>query len=1513
MQYIEGWDGAHGTHVAGSVLGNGTRSNGQIKGAAYEASLIFQSVMDSEGSLGGLPDDLNELFRQAYDDESGKPGARIHSNSWGSDVQGRYTIRSQDVDEFTFAHPDLLVVFSAGNAGIDANGDGIVDLNSLDAPASAKNCLTVGASENQRTTGGYSEQSWGNLWPDDFKAAPIKDDYPSRPKDGTHQGIVAFSSRGPCEDGRIKPDIVAPGTDILSTKVTGWPDDWVDMAYWGDYNSYYAYMGGTSMATPLTSGAAALVRQWLVRDVGLTNPDGATVKALMLAGAQSLFPGQYGTGSYQEIPKAYPNNVEGWGQVNLGQTVKNANGIVVRDAMVIEEGATDTYTVTVPMAGALNIVMAYTDAPGSTSAAKTLVNDLDLLVTGPDGRTYYPNSGTSPDRVNNVEGVRFDAAEAGDYVITVTAHSITTPMSTSLTGGKSDAVRYSLAVIGAKSKEDAPTGDKPDLRPWTVVDSNRGWTWSAPLVLQRDVWDTGAPCNLVGKTQFSVEDEIYVNWAAANFSSTAEVHETFQTAILVDGAVGTDQESGEDLLWNVDGLETLQGVWSANTYIGKLPVGMHKITLVVDYDDVVDRLQPDQNTYEVTIEVTADGPAPEPGELQYGLGKVSMIGDFPDSRVSSTIVGISGLDIDNIKSLFDMKDYPYVLTDQHIVDAEKLSGRQVDYTWCQQLTDVDLLTFTEHVSAYGYDNEDDFADYLREDPSRASGDLVAEALSKEGPSAELCRTWIQSDYSKFADALEENLAGGEAMASIGIDFGDVIHVMAVCGYAIDRGYRPNDPDRLVGLYCIDPDDDKRGDVRAAANQIRFYYVYWDADLQTYFMSRDYTWEGKSYEEGVILCDEELGLGYVLRAKEQTGTVTVEFDANGGECATKSQNYTIGSKYGTLPRATMGETMFMGWYTKLTGGKRVNAVSTVSSDVTCLYARWQEEGEQGPQVVSIAFGAAAGSASSPEIENDGTKVTFKKVMFPTWVTAAKLHHSDGEETDVYKGLVKVDWDGDATLELTAEANDEAVARTDKLVLNCSDDNTKVFCTVNISQAAAGGEGSGSYKIVFMPGEGGTGRMDSMQAMTGETFKLPKCIFSNRDGTRSFAGWKSDAGKAYKDEAEVRDLAKAGETVTLTAQWGAAPFTPPSIGLADDEKEGVILGFTAYTYDGCLIATNEDNSVIGVVTVKVDKKGKTTATVTRIGEKKLTYKSQMPIAKGEVDLVCTKSPDPMHLTVYAGGIEGSCGAYQVSCRKNVAKEKPFDYLRIQGKVWAVALKTDDFDVPGTMVGYASLTVTVSKNGKTKVSGLLPDGTKVSVSTQAEIHSDGTIVIPVVAQLYSGKVGGISLALQIDGETGEAEVRGAGKWKSLSGYISWDASLSHCEPVNVFGITRKTDMFVLEEQPTQIGGMNVATQFLHSVSNMMFMGKKWMIAKGGKIKLMGADFVDQAASPNPGGLTLSYTPKTGAFKGKYAVYVNNFGKSKKLSATINGVVVGESGYGTAVIKNQRSIPVRVEEQKK
>ncbi len=412
---------SHGTHTAGSILGSGVMSTGLYRGVAFEAQIVHQSLLDSSGGLGGLPADLNSLFIQAYTN-----GARVHSDSWGSSAAGKYTSDSQDADTFMWNHPDMLLVFSAGNSGTDKKPkDGIVDADSMGAPATAKNLLAVGGTEVGLPpgSGGYSSYTYGAAWPTDYANDPVSSDYISQSADGVHQGMVAFSSRGPTDDGRIKPDIVAPGSDIVSTRsraATG--------TGWGlNPNTNYMFDGGTSMACPLTAGAAALVRQFYTDTKGLAAPDAALIKATMINGARTLTPGQYGTGSTREIPASpRPNSVEGWGQVNLENSLFPA---APRKLMFFDDGALTTgksreYSVRVNSATNLNVSLAWTDYPGNLSASVELVNDLDLLVIDPDGQNYFPNGLPAADRANNVEGVDIAQPKTGAYLIRVSGYNV---------------------------------------------------------------------------------------------------------------------------------------------------------------------------------------------------------------------------------------------------------------------------------------------------------------------------------------------------------------------------------------------------------------------------------------------------------------------------------------------------------------------------------------------------------------------------------------------------------------------------------------------------------------------------------------------------------------------------------------------------------------------------------------------------------------------------------------------------------------------------------------------------------------------------------------------------------------------------------------------------------------------------------------------------------------------------------------------------------------------------------
>ena len=166
--------GFHGTHVAGTVAGD-TLATATPTDPAYDdgdgmapnAQILFQDIgNDNTGCLS-----ITDLFGTLRQAAAG--GASIHTNSWGSAAGGAYTSTSATVDAFSRSEENSLVLFSAGNSGSGSN--------TIGAPATAKNALTVGALRH-----------------------------------GNDTTVVGFSSRGPTDDGRTKPDIQAPGTAIRS-------------------------------------------------------------------------------------------------------------------------------------------------------------------------------------------------------------------------------------------------------------------------------------------------------------------------------------------------------------------------------------------------------------------------------------------------------------------------------------------------------------------------------------------------------------------------------------------------------------------------------------------------------------------------------------------------------------------------------------------------------------------------------------------------------------------------------------------------------------------------------------------------------------------------------------------------------------------------------------------------------------------------------------------------------------------------------------------------------------------------------------------------------------------------------------------------------------------------------------------------------------------------------------------------------------------------------------------------
>ena len=428
----------HGTHVCGSVLGNGTSASmgGSIQGTAPRARLVVQSLIGSAGGLSGIPADLTDLFAPPY----GTDGARIHTNSWGADTPSLpYDQSSREIDDFVWNHPDLVICFAAGNDGTDRNGDGVVDAAQIGSESAAKNCITVGASESVRREVHPTFPTYGSLRPGDFPKPPIHDDQMANNADG----MAAFSSRGPTQEGRFKPDVVAPGTSIFSTHSRNAPA--AKSTFGTSSDPDYFFDSGTSMATPLVAGCAAVLRETLVKN-NLPSPPAALIKALLINGAVQL-PGQYNPGEAGPSP----NNNSGFGRVNLLGSVilpgPNPDA-GFGSGGPLKQGAEDTITVKIPnrppghkgvgSAGAAGAAALGVGTMGlgatfkitlvwSDPAGALLQNDLDLIVKAADGSERHGNMGTAKgfDRVNNVEQVLWVNMPPGDAKVTIRATRIT--------------------------------------------------------------------------------------------------------------------------------------------------------------------------------------------------------------------------------------------------------------------------------------------------------------------------------------------------------------------------------------------------------------------------------------------------------------------------------------------------------------------------------------------------------------------------------------------------------------------------------------------------------------------------------------------------------------------------------------------------------------------------------------------------------------------------------------------------------------------------------------------------------------------------------------------------------------------------------------------------------------------------------------------------------------------------------------------------------------------------------
>lgn len=355
----------HATHVAGTIGGSGagdSSATGMATGVSIRSYDWSSDITEMRASVS----DGVRLSNHSYGFVTGWSWNGSEWVDYGASGFGSYGAYASVWDEIVF-DTDLIVFKSAGNDRIEGpdypNGpqrDGPYDC--ISETGVGKNVITIGATTDA-------------------------------------DGMTAFSSWGPTDDGRVKPDLCANGYSLRSTL----PE-----------NSYGA-MTGTSMSTPSACGSAALLcglhQQMLAADLRAD-----TCKALLIHGAEDM--GRRG-----------PDYEYGWGLINA----KSSADLLRAQSYVLGEvgnEAGQSFTANIPAgAAALKVTLVWTDPPGSPGADLALVNNLDLIVTSPDGGIIRPwkldpsapsaEATTGVNDVDNVEQVVVASPASGTWSIGV--------------------------------------------------------------------------------------------------------------------------------------------------------------------------------------------------------------------------------------------------------------------------------------------------------------------------------------------------------------------------------------------------------------------------------------------------------------------------------------------------------------------------------------------------------------------------------------------------------------------------------------------------------------------------------------------------------------------------------------------------------------------------------------------------------------------------------------------------------------------------------------------------------------------------------------------------------------------------------------------------------------------------------------------------------------------------------------------------------------------------------------
>jgi hypothetical protein len=488
-------NGDHGDHVAGTIMGAGNL-NPTTRGMAFGSELHVYSVWNA-----------------IYDTPTSytNPGIRFTSLSYGNGCNAGYTSFARTADQQLRQMPSLMHVFSAGNSGTE-------------------NCNYGAGSGWGNITGGVKVGknviAVGNL--------------------SSTDALANSSSRGPAHDGRIKPDVCAVGTSVLSTV---------------DVNTY-AVKSGTSMACPGVTGTMAQLFQAYKELNQGQEPNAGLLKGILMNSADDL--GNPG-----------PDFRFGYGRINALRAVRTIEENRFINGQ-ITNGGSQTHNIAVPTGTRqVNIMVYWTDFEAAANAAKALVNDLNMKVIAPNSAEFLPwvlnhspnstalnsNAVRGVDNLNNVEQVTIQDPLAGNYQVTIQGFQVpqgpqqyyviyefitdeialTYPIGgESFVPGSAETIRWdAFGNSGNFTLQYSSNGGST----WTNISTSvsgslRYFTWTPPSIVSGEVLIrisrgsqtsmSQAPFSIIGvptgiKVEWSCPDSVKISWNAVNGATSYEV------------------------------------------------------------------------------------------------------------------------------------------------------------------------------------------------------------------------------------------------------------------------------------------------------------------------------------------------------------------------------------------------------------------------------------------------------------------------------------------------------------------------------------------------------------------------------------------------------------------------------------------------------------------------------------------------------------------------------------------------------------------------------------------------------------------------------------------------------------------------------------------------------------------------------------------------------------------------------------------------------------------------------